>query len=290
MFIRKVLAPLVTKVRAHRQISLFETPFFPFWLCQVAPDRSLQSPFAPRVASPESCSEDAYWQEEAQLTWDDAAFSNLTPPAPASPDRNSRQPRSSGGKLAYVVFGDQTTGVYYNWYVFFILLITFETHAMMRVACNHKLNHYAQASFQKPRFLGYASYEEAESAWAFYLETRIIPHPPADGGVSATPVPLAQPTTPQRNRGRYYNLQGSPIPAVSSRPPHYPLIPAHRGSPTPVRGASSPARSNVTSPPPLYAQLPPLSQPRTLTVARRAEEASFFVVIVGYNPGVYAAR
>lgn len=34
------------------------------------------------------------------------------------PDRDFRQPRSSGGKLAYVIFGDLTTGVYYNWYVF----------------------------------------------------------------------------------------------------------------------------------------------------------------------------
>ena len=35
-----------------------------------------------------------------------------------SPDRDLRQPRSSGGKLAYVIFGDQTTGIYYNWYDF----------------------------------------------------------------------------------------------------------------------------------------------------------------------------
>ena len=31
------------------------------------------------------------------------------------PDHKIRQERSSGGKLAYVIFGDRTTGVYYNW-------------------------------------------------------------------------------------------------------------------------------------------------------------------------------
>jgi hypothetical protein len=39
-------------------------------------------------------------------------------PPVVSPDRDLRQSRSSGGKLAYVIFGDQTTGVYYNWYDF----------------------------------------------------------------------------------------------------------------------------------------------------------------------------
>jgi hypothetical protein len=32
-----------------------------------------------------------------------------------TPDRDLRQPRSSGGKLAYTIFGDPTDGVFYNW-------------------------------------------------------------------------------------------------------------------------------------------------------------------------------
>jgi len=46
----------------------------------------------------------------------------LSVPPPSQPP--NRQPQSSTGKLAYVIFGDQTTGVYYNWCSFSSLSIT----------------------------------------------------------------------------------------------------------------------------------------------------------------------
>jgi hypothetical protein len=224
--------------------------------------------------------------EEAQATDDAHLSSPSSPVLVAGPDRDICQTLSVGGKLAYVVFGDKTTGVYYNWYVS-ISLIAGVTYNMCRHACNHKLNSFAQASSRKPCFYGYATHEEAETAWAFYIETGIIPHSPVEGGVSATPVPQAQPVTPKRNRRRCLNVQGSAVSAANAS--------SHLTSNSPMpdsldfnRVASSPGGRTVL--PPLYAELPPLSQPRILTVARRAEEALFFIVTVGYNPGVYTAR
>jgi hypothetical protein len=172
----------------------------------------------------------------------------------------------------------------------FILLITGETHIMSRDACEHKLNGYVQACSWKPRYYGYPTYNEADVAWAFYLETQIVPLSPADGGVLATPVPLAQPTTPQRNHNhnRFPNVQSTTFP----RSPYNSS--AHHGSPSPARVTSSPARASghITSTPrPLYSQSPPPSQPYSVTAAQQVEpeETSFFIVIIGYSPGVYVS-
>ncbi|KAF8816260.1 hypothetical protein BYT27DRAFT_7077625, partial [Phlegmacium glaucopus] len=184
-------------------------------------------------------------------------------PLPASPpDRDLRQPRFSRGKVAYVIFGDQTTGIYYNWN-----------------SCEYKLNSYSHIGDWKPRYYGYATYDEATVAWAFYLETRIVPHSPSDGGVSTTPVPLAQPMTPQRSCHPF----SYPSPSLRNLP-----TPAEHGSPSQASSvASSQARSRITSPPPpLYSQLAPLSQSYTLPI----HQTAFFVVIVGYNPGVFASQ
>ena len=158
---------------------------------------------------------------------------------------------------------------------------------MLRDACDHALRSCVQHGGHKPRFYGYTTHHEAEAAWAFYLETRIIPYSPAQGGVSSTPIPRAQPTTPQRYR--HSNVQGSAGTGASASPssPYNSAVLAHPTSPNMARVASSPLRS--TPLPPLYSQLPP-SQSRTFTVARRAEELIFFVVTVGYNPGVFATR
>jgi len=43
---------------------------------------------------------------------------------PAVPDRYSKQPKSTHGKVAYVVYAGKEVGVFYNWYViisFFVI-------------------------------------------------------------------------------------------------------------------------------------------------------------------------
>ena len=73
------------------------------------------------IMAPQAHSDSEEDEEDARAACNSADLSNLGPPAPsraAGPDRDICQPFSSGGKLAYVVFGDENTGVYYNWYVF----------------------------------------------------------------------------------------------------------------------------------------------------------------------------
>lgn len=160
----------------------------------------------------------------------------------------------------------------------FILLIIDETYITTRDACEHKLNGYVQAGSWKPKYYSYATYNKANVAWAFDLETQVVPLSPADNGVLATPVPPVQPTTPQRNHNHFTNVQGT-------TPPHSPLAhssasPAHHGSPSLARAASSPAHGHIT-PTPLssYSQFPPLSQPHSLIVEQQVEETLFFIVI-----------
>lgn len=134
------------------------------------------------------------------------------------------------------------------------------------------MNSYAHNGNRKPQFYGYATYEGANVAWRFYLKNNIVPFPPVHGGVSATPVPSALPTTPQRNR----------LPNVENRSfshtPHSSPIPT---SPSRTTLTSSPLSSPL--PPPLYSPFAPLSQPHTT-------EPKFFIVMVGYNPGVFSSR
>jgi hypothetical protein len=159
----------------------------------------------------------------------------------------------------------------------FIFLTTYtsKTFNLSRNSCEYKLNSYSHSGNRKPRYYGYATYDEAKVAWDFFLETCVVPFSPLDGGVSATPVPPAQPVTPQRNRGRplSYALRLSPTPA-------------QHGSPNQASLASPPARSTVTSPsPPLYSQL---AQSHSHSIQQTTETA-FFVVMVGYNPGVFTS-
>jgi hypothetical protein len=134
------------------------------------------------------------------------------PPQAVIPDHNLCQHRSSGGKLAYVIFGDQTTGIYYNWYDFSPCSVHIETFNLLRKSCEYKLNSFSHAGIWKPRYFGYETYDEAKVAWKFYTETRIVPYSPLSGGVSATPVPSAQhimqPTTPKRNRHQNVEFEG----------------------------------------------------------------------------------
>jgi len=113
-----------------------------------------------------------------------------------------------------------------------------------------------------------------------------VPFSPDDGGVPATPVtvPLVKPMTPQRNRNRFTNAP----PTASPRSPYISPSPAHHGS---LTVASSPAHVHVLSTPgPLYSQFPSLSQPPSLNAGPQVEENGFFIVIIGYSPGVYISQ
>ena len=157
---------------------------------------------------------------------------------------------------------------------------------MLRDACEHKLNGYVQAGSRKPKYYGYATYDEAKAAWAFYLETQIVPLSPADGGILATRVSLAQPMTPQCNRNHFTTVRGT----TSPHSPYNSPSPVRHDSPSLATVASYSARDHITPTPlPLYSQFSPLPQARSLTVAQQVEETSFFIVIVGYSPGVYVS-
>ena len=94
------------KVRVSRMFYL--NALFYLWLHQSAPCSSpIEDPFtctpSPQVHNEQSCQE----LEEEEV-------SSLV----IIPDCDFCQACTSGGKLAYVIFGDQTKGGYYNWYVF----------------------------------------------------------------------------------------------------------------------------------------------------------------------------
>jgi hypothetical protein len=250
------------------QNTLFEYPFFlPLASQSVSYGSPLQDPFI-HTSFVQAYNElEEGWQEE------DEVISTL---GVSPPNRELRQARSSGGKLAYVIFGDQTTGIYYNWYDLSSCWVHIKLK-FSRNSCEYKLNSYSHSGSRKPRYYGYATYNEAIAAWAFYLENRVVPFPPLDGGISATPVPsapLAQPMTPQRNRQpnvQFNALGSSPTP----------------GSPSRASFASPPARSTIiSSPPPLSSQLSSLSPRHTLPI----QQTTFFIVMVGYNPGVFASQ
>jgi hypothetical protein len=106
---------------------------------------------------------------------------------------------------------------------------------------------------------------EAYNMLLGYLEKRIAPYSPAEGGVSATPVRQARPKTPQHNRRRYPNIQGSVVPSQ--------YCTTHPCWLSDWEGDS---------------RFPHLLQPRIPTIAMGAEKASFFLVLV--NAGVYVGR
>ena len=202
------------------------------------------------------------WQEEEKIVT-----------ALVGPDRDLRQLRSSGGKLAYVIFGDQTTEIYYNWYDFPSCQVYIKLIKLSRNSCDYKLNSYTSCGNKKPRFYGYGTYDEAQNAWDFFQNTQIIPLSPVDGGVSATLVPSAPPITPQRNR--LCNVQSRPFSYAS---------PSSPSLPTPGQPSGMALASPITSPllpPPLYSQS---------TAVQQTAETKFFVIIVGYNPGVFTSQ
>jgi hypothetical protein len=87
---------------ACTKITFFFAPSF-LWLCQSA-----------HYGSP--LLQDAFIHTPFLQAHNDSEEEEVVSALVIIPNRDLRQARSSGGKLAYVIFGDQTTGIYYNWY------------------------------------------------------------------------------------------------------------------------------------------------------------------------------
>jgi hypothetical protein len=100
---------------------------------------------------------------------------------------------------------------------------------------------------QKPDNRGYDSYLEANEAWNFFRKTGIVPLAPIDGGVTA-------------------NL----------------AMDQHHVLPSPSLPQSSPVRRALSSP----VHMPRVGLPTHLGF-QAAIPATFYVVHVGYSPGVY---
>lgn len=108
-----------------------------------------------------------------------------------------------------------------------------------------------------------------------------MPNSPADGGVSTTQaVPLAQLTTPQRSHNHFPNVTAT----ASPRSPY--------NSPSTARHGSSNVAAQghvISTPVPLYSPFP-LSPPPSLNDEPLVEKNLFFIVIIGYSPGVYISQ
>lgn len=104
MFIHKPGAPLPMKVRVPKYLNIIILSSFGF-ANKVSYGSPLQDPCIRGTTSLQGHNEEGLQEED-----------NVISALVIIPDRDLRQPRSSGGKLAYVIFGDQTTGIYYNWY------------------------------------------------------------------------------------------------------------------------------------------------------------------------------
>ncbi|KAI0245565.1 hypothetical protein BJV78DRAFT_1158521 [Lactifluus subvellereus] len=191
--------------------------------------------------------DDLYWQAEALVVWDGIDSIDLTPLT-----------LSQEACVCYIWRPDYW--LYYNW-----------------DACKHKLNSYSQTGGWKPQYCSYVSYGEAEATWAFYLESCVVPYSPANGGVSATPIPPAGPKTPRCSHNLHNLTDSCPSPCSLHGLP----TTSQHGSPSLASPLANGISSRLSS---LCSQFP--SQPR-MPITQRAAGTTFFVVMAGYNPGVY---
>lgn len=209
-------------------------------------------------------------------------------PAPAPPHRYLKQPKSTHGKVAYVVYAGNDVGVFYNW--------TAASIAIFGLASSAKI------------YKGYSSYEGAHSAWEGFTNTGRLP-PDVAASLGSKPYPKpptpsargisAPATTPQRVHV-YNNRNASPL------TPQTPLTP-HRGrsAHTPLGSTSSHTYASAANHLNSVRPTPSPSTPRTPTstqsrnaaavaIAReesfRADQEDFWVVFTGTAPGVYQGR
>ena len=82
---------------------------------------TLQSPFIQRGHPPSTTAFDNDsngnfdGDEEDEAFWAEANLTNITPPAPDIPNRLERQRPSRSGNIAYVIFGGDEPGIFFNW-------------------------------------------------------------------------------------------------------------------------------------------------------------------------------
>jgi len=231
--------------------------------------------------------------------WDDAdeaffASADLTTPQPSPPStvafklsRWFKQPPSATHKVAYVLFSTGTLdepeglGVYYNWYV--SLFNNSSTNkSFYRSACNHSITE--GGGKEVCSFRGYHNYDLAHAAWLGFQQTGILP-----SGASTSFRGSCSHTTPQRSS----RATTPHTPQRSSRgtTPHTPQRSSRGTTPhTPQQSSQGTASQQGSPALPPPAQAPALFPPALLALALSPSPAignDFWVVLSGYEPGVY---
>ncbi|KAF8798806.1 hypothetical protein BYT27DRAFT_7343195 [Phlegmacium glaucopus] len=213
----------------------------------------LQSPFIVNTSggtgfdSPED-EGTTYSEEDDHNLFDSVDPRNLVPLQPVGPDRYAQQPRSKTGKIVYVVFGGANTGIFFNW-----------------AACDYCLRGFSGG--REPFMRGYDRYEDAKADWVSFCATAILPQ-------AIKNIML----TPQRAGGS----QPSPSPAPRGSPAHV----SYRGLSVPMAHRASPtlaSQSTATHCP----TSTPKTQPGTSYGHQQAIPKKFYVILVGYTPGVF---
>ena len=232
----------------------------------------LQDPFTLPTSFPQAYGEESQQEDE-----------EVIPAQAVSPNCNLRQPCSTGWKLAYVIFGDQTTGIYYNWYdfsfcwvhmklsIFQGILVSISWIATLTVVVgSHGI--MAMRPMTKPRSLGNFTWK---LVLYHILLSMVVFLPPQSPWHSIWHLNAALPMFKVAHFCTHH----------VHRPPLFTVILQVQQ----VWHLHQPAVQLPLPPPPLYLQpaaLPAsLSQPHTLPT-----QTMFFVVIVGCNPGVFTSR
>jgi hypothetical protein len=175
-----------------------------------------------------------------------------------------KQSPSANYKVAYVLFttggGDpEDLGVYYNWYVSFVknwyVPLFYNSSAKKffdRSACDHSITE--GGGREVCCFRGYYSYEMAHAAWLGFQQTGILP--PSRSHTPYTPQRSSRSTTPH-----------TPQQSSRSTTPYTPQQSS--------RGTTSQQRSLALS-----------TSPAQVV----EQEHDFWVVLSGYEPGVYQTK
>ena len=186
---------------------------------------------------------------------------------------------------------------------------------LCRPSTKHHLSLYAFN--RKPDNRGYASYNEADEAWAFFRRTGIVPLAPNDGGVAASilmggaasaPVQSVSPAMARNHMGgaalapvqsvspamAHNRMGGAASAPVQSVPP---AMARNRGLPSPSQQApaspshTTPTHRTPSSPAHRAPASPAYHTPRVQSMQPAVQAviplSRFYIVLEGYSPGVY---
>lgn len=172
----------------------------------------------------------------------------------------SKQPLSTSSKVAYVLFTTsgniEDLGVYYNWYV-----LSFNNSLtnkfLYRTACSQSITEGGGKDVCS--FRGYLDYELAHNAWQGFQQTGVLP------------MGVLSPQRPSRggHTNNFSQHSRSHTPVTPQRPSRG--IPSQQGSP------ALSSRSHT----------PCMPQPSQRAPGLSANAHDFWVVLSGYEPGVY---